>query len=67
MKDHCPRCSSEDIKFASYLGKQFLVCNKCQYDERELYDVFPEERTSQKAKKEFSPYKSGGAKRTVKK
>ena len=36
-----------------------------QFDED--YEVLPEERTSQKEKGRYSPYKSGGGKRSVKK
>ncbi len=66
MQQRCPRCLSEKIKEVVYLNSTFIVCNSCKYDERESCDVYPEERTSQKAKKEFSPYQTGGAKRSIK-
>ena len=43
------------------MGVSCLVCNSCGYDERETYDVYPENKQSQKAKGEFSPYRAGGA------
>ena len=58
--NRCPRCKSDDVKEVDYMGSIMLVCGNCGYDERQTYDVFPESKTSQKAKKEFSPYKSGG-------
>ena len=42
------------------------MCNDCGYDEHETYDVYPEDKKSQKAKKKFSPYKRGGSFRTLK-
>lgn len=63
----CPRCFSEDVKYVHALGKDFIYCRSCKYDEREIYDVFPEERTSQKGKRQFSPYKTGGSGRVLRK
>ncbi len=63
---NCKRCNSTSIKIVNYLGIKCQVCNDCGYDEREAYEVFPEERSSQKAKGSYSPYKTGGPKRTQK-
>ena len=63
----CPKCTSKDIKFYDYLGVQTIKCNKCGFDERGLYEVIPEENKSQKAKGEYSVYKTGGSQRTRRK
>lgn len=39
-------------------------CTECGYDERDEASIVPEERTSQKAKGEYTPYKTGGSRRT---
>tara|TARA_Y100000310_G_C20663819_1_gene806326 strand:- start:1325 stop:1537 length:213 start_codon:yes stop_codon:yes gene_type:complete len=59
----CPQCSSENIKVIDYMGVKCKVCSECGLDERNLYEVYPEEKTSQKEKGKFSPYKAGGGKR----
>ena len=43
-----------------------VVCSNCGYDGSKQYDVFPEEKKSQKAKGKYTPYKVGGFKRTKK-
>ena len=63
----CPKCNSEDIKLLSYLGINVIKCNNCGFDERIVYDVYPEQKTSQKAKGKYSVYKTGGSRRIVKK
>ena len=62
----CPKCNSKNIKIEEYQNIMCMVCKKCDYDERDLYDIVPEERTSQKAKGEHTPYKTGGAQRVQK-
>ncbi len=62
----CPKCGSKDNTIAEYQDIPCMTCKKCGYDERDLYDIVPNERTSQKAKGEHTPYKTGGAKRTQK-
>ena len=61
---HCPRCLSTEVKLISHLGIKCIFCKVCGFDEREMYDVHSEERTSQKGKRTFTPYKSGGSGRT---
>lgn len=59
----CPECNSENVRFITKDGKKHLVCNHCIYDETEEFDVYPEEKTNQKEKGRYSPYKAGGPKR----
>jgi len=54
----CPKCSSTDVKIINYLGAKVKVCNKCGYDERDVLEQYPEDRTSQKAKGRYNMYKS---------
>ena len=60
----CPRCLSENLKEVEYLGMKCILCNDCGYDERNELDVFPEEKTSQKEKGRYNPYKTGGKNRS---
>ena len=62
----CPQCGSENIKIVNYMNIKCRVCSNCGFDERNLYEVYPDERTSQKEKGKFSPYKTGGKRRTIK-
>jgi len=66
QKKYCPQCKTDNIKFVEYMGVQCLVCNQCGYDERETYDVHPGERQTQREKTKFTPYRTGGGKRTLK-
>lgn len=63
----CPKCGSSDIKLYNYLGVKALKCNNCGFDERNIYEVYPEQKTSQKAKGDYTVYKAGGSQRTRKK
>ena len=63
----CPKCGSKDIRLQNYLGIKAVKCNNCSFDESKLYEVFPEEKKSQKAKGKYSVYKTGGSLRTRKK
>ncbi|HLC61208.1 MAG TPA: hypothetical protein VJJ52_07310 [Candidatus Nanoarchaeia archaeon] len=63
----CPKCNSKDVKLISYLGINVIKCNKCGFDERVVYDVYPEQKTNQKAKGKYNVYKTGGSLRTRKK
>jgi len=58
----CPKCGSE-AKKVKYLGTDCIICS-CGYDERDKYDMVSGQRTSQKEKARFNPYKAGGSKRT---
>lgn len=62
----CPKCGSTQTKKEPYMDIDVLICKSCSYDESALYDIYPEQKTSQKAKGQFSPYKTGGGKRTKK-
>ena len=66
MNKKCPKCNSEKIKLVEYLGIKSVKCTNCGFDESKQYDVFPEEKISQKEKGRYSPYKAGGFKRTRK-
>jgi len=63
----CSKCGSKDIKIYNYLGIKAVKCNNCGFDERNIYEVYPEQKTSQKAKGAYSVYKKGGSLRTRKK
>jgi uncharacterized Zn finger protein len=63
----CPKCGSSNVEEVLYSGTTLILCNECGYDERDEYDVVPEEKTSQKAKGRYSPYKTGGKRRSSKK
>jgi len=56
----CPKCKSKKIKLVDYTGIKCILCKDCGYDEREIYEETPEERTSQKEKGRYTPYKKGG-------
>ena len=62
----CPRCGSLNVRIANYQGIPILICSQCGYDESTTYDQVPLMRSSQKAKGQFSPYKSGGSTRAKK-
>jgi len=62
----CPKCGSVNVTFSDYLGIKTVKCSDCGFDESSAYDVYPEQKTSQKAKGEYSPYKTGGKQRTLK-
>ena len=62
----CPKCKSNKVKVIDYLGIKCVICKNCGYDESNQYEVFPEDKISQKEKARYSPYKTGGFKRTRK-
>ena len=62
----CPKCGSANINFKMYLGIKTIKCSNCAFDESSVYDVYPEQKASQKAKKQYSIYKTGGSQRTRK-
>ena len=65
-KKICPKCGSNKIKLINYMGVKCVVCSDCGFDESKQYEVFPEDKKSQKAKGRYTPYKVGGFKRTKK-
>ena len=62
----CPKCGSASIKLIDYLGIKTIKCSNCGFDEKDALDVFPEQKTNQKAKGKYSVYKTGGGQRTRK-
>ena len=67
MPRNCPVCKSPDTQIKEEDGFEFIVCKKCGYNEAEDSDIYPEERSAQKGKSGFTPYKRGGAQRSAKK
>lgn len=63
----CPKCGSKNIKLQSYMGVKVIKCYDCGFDESSFYEVYPEQKTSQKAKGKYAVYKAGGHRRTMKK
>lgn len=61
----CPKCGSKNIRLTGYLGIKVIKCGNCGFDESVIYEVFPEQNTSQKAKGKYSVYKTGGGRRTA--
>ena len=55
----CPKCGSTDVKFFKYLGISVIKCSNCGFDESSVYEVYPEQKTSQKAKGKYKVYKQG--------
>lgn len=66
MAKVCPVCKSPDTEIKEVDGFEFLTCKKCGYDEADEYDIYPEERSAQKGKSGYTPYKRGGAQRSAK-
>ncbi|MAE43289.1 hypothetical protein CMO93_05940 [Candidatus Woesearchaeota archaeon] len=66
MNKTCPKCESNNIKIVDYLGTKCIICKNCGFDESKEYEVYPEQKTSQKEKARHTPYKTGGHKRTRK-
>ena len=65
--NNCPKCGSENIKLVDYLGVKTIKCNNCGFDESKILDIYPEQKTNQKAKGNYSVYKTGGSQRARKK
>ena len=66
IKKRCPKCNSNKIKIIKYMGVECIICNNCGFDESSQYEVFPEEKKSQRAKGKYTVYKAGGFGRTKK-
>ncbi len=62
----CPKCGSENVKIVDYMEAKCLVCDDCGYDETEELAIVPEQRETQREKTRFTPYRTGGGKRTRK-
>lgn len=65
-KKSCPKCYSDNIKTVDYLGIKCIICENCGFDQTRQYEVYPEQKTSQKEKARHSPYKAGGPQRAIK-
>ena len=63
----CPKCGSYNIEPYLYQTAEVIKCNGCGYDEGGDLEQFPAEKTSQKAKGNYSVYKTGGSRRARKK
>lgn len=63
----CHKCGSYNIEPYLYHSVEVIKCNECGFDEGSVYDVVPEQKTSQKAKGRYNVYKTGGSQRTRKK
>ncbi|MBS3138349.1 zf-TFIIB domain-containing protein [Candidatus Woesearchaeota archaeon] len=59
----CPKCSSKNVETVEHNDISFVICKQCGYDES-VYDVNSTQRSTQREKARYNPYKSGGAKRT---
>ena len=63
MHKRCPKCKSL-VQVEDKLS--FIECQKCGYDELDDVDnVFPMQKTSQREKAQYSPYKTGGSERSI--
>jgi len=65
MKKKCPKCGSFNVAIHKE-DIEFLTCKSCGYDELEE-EAYPEQRSSQREKGRYSPYKAGGKGRTRRK
>ncbi|MBI2147784.1 hypothetical protein HYU19_04905 [Candidatus Woesearchaeota archaeon] len=66
MTSKCPKCRSSNVAWEDYQGIPCITCQDCGFDERNEYDIAPEEKTSQQAKGSYMKYKTGGSRRTQK-
>tara|TARA_Y100000310_G_C20354436_1_gene655957 strand:+ start:369 stop:572 length:204 start_codon:yes stop_codon:yes gene_type:complete len=66
VKQRCPKCGSDNIKLYEE-DLPFIKCNDCEYDELATEPLPSDPRKSQREKARYSPYKSGGSRRSQKK
>lgn len=66
MNKTCPKCGSKKTRTVDYMGAKVIVCADCGYDETEELAIVPEKRETQREKRRYSPYKSGGKARVRK-
>ena len=62
----CQRCGSKNTEEYKYAGASVIKCDGCGFDEGNEFQQFADTKTSQKAKGNYSVYKSGGSRRTKK-
>ena len=60
----CPKCKSDKAKVEEYRGTKVIICSKCSYDERDELDITPGQRETQREKGRYTPYRTGGGKRS---
>jgi len=65
MSKKCPKCDSTNIEVTEHNDLDFIKCKHCGFDEK-MYEVTPSQRETQREKTRYSPYKTGGGKRTRK-
>ncbi|HLD00995.1 MAG TPA: hypothetical protein VJC39_04575 [Candidatus Nanoarchaeia archaeon] len=59
-KPICPECKSKNVEIVADDGLDFLKCSDCGLNELEGDEVLPGQKTSQREKGRYSPYKTGG-------
>ena len=63
----CPKCGSYNVEPYMYESAEVIKCSDCGFDEGSEFEQYPTEKTSQKAKGSYTPYKAGGSQRARKK
>ena len=63
----CPKCGSYNVEPYLYQSVEIIKCDDCGFDEGTEFEQLPTEKTSQKAKGKYTPYKAGGSQRARKK
>ena len=66
VKHHCPKCEETDVNIVEHMDVECVVCKTCGFDERDELEMASTERSSQKEKRLYSKYKTGGADRAQK-
>jgi predicted Zn-ribbon and HTH transcriptional regulator len=61
MKTKCPKCKSDDIELVDIFDNEFIICNKCGYDESEDVDVVGDSGGKGKSR---NVYRKGGGGRS---
>ncbi|MDP7115777.1 MAG: hypothetical protein QF632_06045 [Candidatus Woesearchaeota archaeon] len=64
MAKQCPKCGSTKIRYEDHLGFRMIICKQCKFDERSEYDETTGRRSSARQKSSYTPYKTGGSKRS---
>ena len=62
----CPKCGSYNVEPYMYQSAEVIKCSDCSFDEGAEFEQYPAEKTSQKAKGSYTPYKTGGSQRARK-
>lgn len=65
MHPQCPKCGSRQVYYEKYRSVNCIICETCDYDQRDELDITPEEKSG-KGKGSFTPYQAGGGARTRK-